>query len=831
MKNSFCTLRLNKFKLDKRIKSFPAKTQRRKGPQSKGFANSLRLCVFACAFIFNSASAQEYLWPTDASRFMTSSFGESRPRRFHAAIDIKTWNRTGYKVFATRSGYVERISVSPFGYGRALYLRLDTGETVVYAHLERFNDRLQEIVEREQERQGAYRIEKYFNADELPVQQGALVGFTGQSGIGVPHLHFEMRDAQSRPINPLRKKFGLVDKAAPSVKEIAVSPLTAGAMVDGDFVPRSYSPVLLNGRLTIPQPIRVSGKIGFAVDAFDRTTGVNNQFAVYRYQLFIDGSLQFQSQFDRFSYSENRLIELVQDYYLLRHDWGRFHKLYREAQNTLEIYSNLNSEDGVILVAGNGNEQMKNERGEAGRGLSWGLHDFLIVTEDFDGNRTTVEGQLLAGPMFELQVSATESQATRTTFNLSFPVEYEVKNVTAQTVVERWLGTRKPNWRTARAELTDKDTLLLDAQAFASAQNDSLVFPQPEAPPQNTEKIFVYGDGAKLFRIQAQNQYGVFSLPAFAHVNGAVPSAQPFHLEVKKDFLTHYLRVEVGASLPLLEPPLAIFSADGREVSAALLAQEPNRYVAAVPLVDIGADSVLLTVTAQSVDGSRSRWEEKFSNVAITPERGGKLQSADGRMSVRFESSALYWPLYGRVEIKAQNANHPLVIGPVYRVEPQDVPFRANALIEIEYPDSVSDPSKLGIASRNKERWNFIASKRNTLSRTLSTEVSSLEEFAIMKDEEPPLLAVQSPAPGVRTKTRRPQISCRVVDHISGFDSERDIQLRLDGKLLIAEYDPERELALYRPKTDLTPGAHVLTARAKDQCGNVTEQEVRFVVP
>ncbi|MEK7728774.1 MAG: hypothetical protein AAB354_10205, partial [candidate division KSB1 bacterium] len=270
---------------------------------------------------------------------MTSSFGESRPRRFHAALDIKTWNRTGYKVFATRNGYVERISVSPFGYGRALYLRLDTGETVVYAHLERFNERLQEIVEREQEREGAYRLEKYFNANELPVPQGAVLGFTGQSGIGVPHLHFELRDAQSRPINPLHKKFGLVDNVAPSIKAIALSPLSADAMIAGDFMPRVYHPVLINGRLTIPQPILVYGKVGFAVEAFDRTTGVTNQFAVYRYQLYLDGRLQFQSQFDRFSYSENRLIELAQDYYLWRNDYGRFHKLYREAGNTLEIYS------------------------------------------------------------------------------------------------------------------------------------------------------------------------------------------------------------------------------------------------------------------------------------------------------------------------------------------------------------------------------------------------------------------------------------------------------------------------------------------------------------
>src|SRR5512134_371649 len=124
-----------------------------------------KLCVLAFMVCCTEAArGQDYFWPTDASRYMTSGFGEARPRRFHAAIDVKTWNQTGYKIFATRSGYIERMGVSPFGYGRVLYLRLDTGEVAVYAHLERFNDKLQALAEAEQERQGEFRIEKYFEA-------------------------------------------------------------------------------------------------------------------------------------------------------------------------------------------------------------------------------------------------------------------------------------------------------------------------------------------------------------------------------------------------------------------------------------------------------------------------------------------------------------------------------------------------------------------------------------------------------------------------------------------------------------------------------------------
>ncbi|MGB5875120.1 MAG: hypothetical protein WBH56_15480, partial [Bacteroidota bacterium] len=59
----------------------------------------------------------DYLWPTDASNTITSTFGEFRRTHFHAGIDIRTHDRTGFPVFASRDGYVSRIWASPNGYG------------------------------------------------------------------------------------------------------------------------------------------------------------------------------------------------------------------------------------------------------------------------------------------------------------------------------------------------------------------------------------------------------------------------------------------------------------------------------------------------------------------------------------------------------------------------------------------------------------------------------------------------------------------------------------------------------------------------------------------
>ncbi|MCH8069547.1 MAG: M23 family metallopeptidase, partial [Candidatus Marinimicrobia bacterium] len=124
--------------------------------------------------------AQDYQWPLKLDKSLSSNFGEYRPRRFHAGIDIKTKGTTGHEILAVSDGYISRIKVSSGGYGKVLYLKLNDGNTAVYAHLNAFIPVLNAIVKLEQNRQNTYSIEKYFGENELPVQKGDLIGYTGE---------------------------------------------------------------------------------------------------------------------------------------------------------------------------------------------------------------------------------------------------------------------------------------------------------------------------------------------------------------------------------------------------------------------------------------------------------------------------------------------------------------------------------------------------------------------------------------------------------------------------------------------------------------------------
>ena len=136
----------------------------------------------------------DYIWPTDAGRLISSVFAEYRRSHFHGGIDISTGDETGFRVFASRDGYVSRIVVGPTGYGKMLWLRHADGYYTTYAHLKSFNEPINARVRAEQLQVEKFPILVECGPNDFPVKKGDVIAYTGESGTGSPHLHFEIRD-------------------------------------------------------------------------------------------------------------------------------------------------------------------------------------------------------------------------------------------------------------------------------------------------------------------------------------------------------------------------------------------------------------------------------------------------------------------------------------------------------------------------------------------------------------------------------------------------------------------------------------------------------------
>src|SRR5690606_12623796 len=149
------------------------------------------------------------------------SFAELRANHFHSGLDIKTQQREGLNVYASAEGFVNRIKISHGGYGKALYVTHPNGYTTVYAHLQKFSPRIEAYIKQHQYGQETFEIEVFPGAVELPVTKGELIAYSGNTGGSEgPHLHYEIRDNEERPLNPLLFGLDVKDTTKPQYKAV-----------------------------------------------------------------------------------------------------------------------------------------------------------------------------------------------------------------------------------------------------------------------------------------------------------------------------------------------------------------------------------------------------------------------------------------------------------------------------------------------------------------------------------------------------------------------------------------------------------------------------------
>lgn len=332
------------------------------------------------------AAAQSMVWPTNASRVMTSSFGEYRPGHFHAGLDIKTWGREGFEIYALQNGWVSRILASPSGYGRAVYLTLDSGETVVYGHLSAFVPALARFVREKQARLGRYSVNVFLKANQYRVSAGDLLGYTGSTGNGVPHLHVEIRDIDNNPVNPFHYGLTVADHMPPVFSRAAVVPLADDARTDNGYLPALYDAVFVSpGHYRLSVPIRVQGRVGLAAAITDRADGAGNLFSPYRVRLFIDDVERYRVTYDSLRLSQTYQVDIDRDFWLRRHEDADFLCLYRAPGNTLRFCRPAAAQAGVLDCSG------------APGALARGHHRFRIEAVDFYGNMSTLQGVMVCG--------------------------------------------------------------------------------------------------------------------------------------------------------------------------------------------------------------------------------------------------------------------------------------------------------------------------------------------------------------------------------------------------------------------------------------------------
>ena len=256
--------------------------------------------------------------PVKIPVLLSSNFGELRVDHFHSGIDIKTEGVIGKEIVSSADGFIYRISVSPSGFGKALYVRHPSGYSTVYAHLDRFTPEIEEYVKTVQYERKSFLVTLFPPKEKFPVSQGELIALSGNSGSsGGPHLHFEVRESDSElPVNPLLFEIGTSDNILPVIEKLAVYPIGNNTHINSGKAPLRFDTRGSHGKYTLAddKAIMISGSAGFGLKIHDLLNGSSNKCAAYSIEMKIDSVPVFKYEMDGFSFNESRFVNSHIDY-------------------------------------------------------------------------------------------------------------------------------------------------------------------------------------------------------------------------------------------------------------------------------------------------------------------------------------------------------------------------------------------------------------------------------------------------------------------------------------------------------------------------------------
>lgn len=317
------------------------------------FKNSLlALLALLSTVSFGQNKTHDFHPPLDIPLILSGTFGELRSNHFHAGIDIKTKGESGLKVYAIADGYISRIKVSPWGYGKAIYITHDNGYSSVYAHLMRYNGVIQDYVIRNQYKKQSYDIELFPLKDSLRVKKGDIIGLSGNTGSSAaPHLHFEIRDSENQyPQNGLQFGFDIMDDIPPVIKEIKVYAKSKNTKINNRFEDQIFSVKGSGKKCYLEKPIEVSGPYSLGINTYDLLNFARNKNGVFSIDLFVDEQLIYSHTMEEFGFHETRYINSHLDYSEKVSNKRKIHKCFLEPNNNLSIY-NFVANKGIINIS------------------------------------------------------------------------------------------------------------------------------------------------------------------------------------------------------------------------------------------------------------------------------------------------------------------------------------------------------------------------------------------------------------------------------------------------------------------------------------------------
>jgi murein DD-endopeptidase MepM/ murein hydrolase activator NlpD len=696
----------------------------------------------------------------------TSAFGSRRPGHLHAGVDFSTGGVTGVPVLAVDSCWVWRIRIWNGGYGKALYVKLPDGKIAVYGHLSRFSAALENMVEKEQDLRGTYEVEIFCEPRAFGFSKGDTLAFSGDTGSGPPHLHFELRSGvhDHSKINPFPSYMNLNEGLEPEIRSVLITPLSAGTAVNG-----RHGPVTI-GRRDVGDTLRISGEFGVSVYAVDRVQ-CGRILTPVVYEALLDDVSVWRLDLDEFPFSKAHFVGGL--------CFGSGGKNYVRLYDPYGLdFAGFNCRQ----LPGASNPDR----------LSRGPHVLRLRVRDAWGNVGDAALPFIFGaePVFETFSLAPDSSG----------MTVEVSCHPEDCLVD------------LRYRVGGNDWEPIQLAGIRGPRRDHI-----EAPGRAVEVLCRLESGYGFYReCVLSNRHDDESTPADDRQtdvsgDGIRPAAVP--VDVRTVLHRDYLEILGSSPVAPASLPTAWIH-DGSQVSKIVL-QPAGEGVFRGVYDPKGHTGVIHTRTAFEFAQGTAEHTEGLAIGELAP--GSEVWFTGRRLKVRLWAPLSY---SARTFVSCTEVEQDSPVGFARSLgaidfEPEGIFFNERIeVLVIAGADSLT--SRCGVFSGSDGSGGYLGKFDHT--GACQVELRHLTDMAVLEDVEPPVLewtgrmqARKSDGKGI--------FSAKAGDSGSGLDTG-SIRAYVDGDIAIVAYDPDTGRLSARSRKPLRYGEHRIRLEAKDRMGN-----------
>ena len=754
--------------------------------------NRLKLfgIILLISLIWASPLMADYAWPLPVSKELTSGFCAYRSGHYHAGIDIRTFGKTGYKAVAVEDGYLWRVSSNWWGYGNVVYVKLKDGNIAVYAHLSEFTPEVEAYVRQYQRDTKRFKVNLFPDSNQFRFKKGDLVGKTGQSGVGAPHLHFEIRTPDNEAVSPLTFYPQLRDGRAPRFEEITLVPLTPGSLVEGRSAPKSYRFVYSkeNNNYFMTDIPSISGSVGLEVKVADRRNSADRKFNVSGLELLVDDKSVFKTRYDTLNFDSWGLVDNDYNHYQ-RIDGGRYyHNLYYINGNKSPFHTaQYDPQKSAVTTFSDS--------------IGFGIHDLKIMAFDAYGKPREALLKLEKTPSVErnwaVNLAADSADPDNLIFQLSYcdkiNIEFEkyysteglFKELNTQT-----LSTDDFSY-TGSTDFLKMALKMMKYPALAQTSGYEIIRMNFYCDDNQIASYLVGHSGNPRRRFLSEGLIDSIDFIKSVDFSRSEPIVQidpdKFYKYLENtSFQCNFIQpIDYGQPIefPLSFPLILKDFAYGEDFT---------------PLPEILVIKKLLSENYHLVNNSETY---RYENDLVSFTLENKL-ARDIFFKLDFDSEGI-------------------------AISPDDRLLDPAAKLFLAIPDGIySKYAGLYGISRGGDPG-FIANDFDSLGR-VGGAIRSFGTYRVLADSAGPLISHISPGDGAVVKSARPQISFRMKDELAGFDSDTLLTVTLDGEYLVSEYDVDNEIVYSYLYNALSEGSHKLQIVARDRLGNTTVKGLLF---